>query len=179
MKTVFIALLFFSISYFSFAQSADYKAEIHLNLPDTSLHSFDSVTKTDAVLILGGPVILKDSIWKYEGGNWNFHCVYLTVKKDSLNQSGRLFFSFEKYRKIAEAKRFYDLMKVQNINISEIHSVDQLGEESFLVYDVLGNPFLMIRKESRIYKLKVYQHLNDTDLKNFLNLGNKLISSNE
>lgn len=174
-KNVFFFLLLLN-SVCCFAQSKISPAN-EINFPDTSLHSFRYISKEDAELILEQSSYLKDSIWKIEGGIWKFKCTYLTSKKDtSTKQAGRLFFGFENYKQLAEAKRFFELMKNENEKSNTIINSEKIADDSFLSKDALNNPFLIIRKNNKVFKLKVYQISSATSLSQLFSLAHKLVA---
>ena len=181
LRYLFIVILL-SVSLFCFAQSNTSTGEVSKpvphgpHVPDSSLQAFHSLSFYDAKKILAQPPYLNDSIWEFNGGIWKYKCVYVGNFKDSITQQKpRMYFGFEHYKKTVDAKIFYDLIKKENAKTSSVISLDQLGDEAFLTKDALNGPFIMIRKDKKIFKLRLYNITSDSSVNELQVFAKKLI----
>ena len=135
------------------------------SFPDTTLHSFNFISNTEATLILENSVVLKDSIWKFVGGNWTFKGHYRTIEKNAKTDSpSELYFIFENFKNEKDATRYFDLMKSENGKSSSIKNIGNVGDDNFESRDVLNNPFIMVRNGRGIYKFRT---LNITSVQSY------------
>ena len=147
------------------------------HIPDSTLQSLNFISLSVAEKILEQPSRIKDSIWKFEGEIWKYKCVYNGNLKDSVKGRASLYFGFEHYKQIKDAKRFYDLTKAENAKSSTVTDLSKTGDEAFLVKDQLNCPLIIIRKANKIFKLKVYNINSATSLNQLQLLAKQIIPS--
>lgn len=182
-KRITFILITFLPTVFCFAQSDTVTGKVsepashRQGVPDSSLRSFNNFSFSDAKKILKQPVYLRDSIWRFNGGIWKYKCIYSGNFNDSItNQIPRVYFGFEHYKQTSEAKNIYEVIKKENEKNSAFINVSQTGDEAFLVKDVLNFPFMIIRKDNKILKLRVYNVTDAVSLEELLAVAKKIVS---
>ncbi len=165
-----VAVVFFFITTHCFSQIDFTK------LPNSKLavqHILDSamvskyfVTAGDARTILNKPAFVKDSSYKFSSGILRYTINYVATYVDSTSK-GALYFGFEQYKDTAASNEIYRFMKMQHTTSGTIKQLKDLGDEAYMQYDVLNQPFIIVVKENRIFKFCIY-YLADKDTYNSL-----------
>jgi hypothetical protein len=153
--------------------------QVRLILPDTSIHSFYFISKAEAEKMLQEPAVLKDSIWKFEGGMWKYKCVYYAKATDSL--TGRrpsFYYGFENYKQLAPAQRYMVVMKNEFSKTLKVDNLDQTnGDEGFWTKDEYNNPIIIIRKDKKVYKLSGTWANSQASIDAFLLMAKKIVTT--
>lgn len=181
-RRLFFTLLVTFLAVFSFAQSNSASRTNEQALKsslDTSLmYPFKFISHSEAEKIVGQPVYLKDSLRKITDGYTRFQFTYRAKLKDSISgKTSSLFFGFEQFVQAAEAKRSYDLIKAQNTKTSTVKDMNDTDREGFLAKDILNDPFIMIRKDRKIYKLRLVSVPGANSSDELQRLAKKIVSA--
>ncbi len=181
MKNILFLILALSLTVISYSQTTT-KANVNkkanqISIPDSILNTFTYPSLSEAEKMLKEPAHLKDSTWDFEGGVWKFKCKYwANTLKDSVKWiRTEMFYAMEQFKTTAEAKSFFDSFKSENQKTLVVKELKQVGDEAFLVKDVLNNPFILILKNARLYKFKVYNLNRDSASDELLLLVNKIV----
>ncbi|MCX6296039.1 MAG: hypothetical protein NTX97_08230 [Bacteroidetes bacterium] len=142
---------------------------------DSALVSSYFITIDDAGKILEKPSHLKDSTYKYSNGILRYSFDYVANYVDSTSK-GRLFFSYEQYRDLEMAKNTYTSIKTENEKNNLITALNDIGDDAFLQKDYLNEPFIIIRKGNKIFKLKVYYVTSQASLDALISTAKLMVS---
>jgi hypothetical protein len=178
MKKVILALLWIMSCFLkpdlSSGNSCNQQSE---NLSDSSLRSSNFISLSDAERILGQPAHLKDSLHKRTGGYLRYQFNYKANAKDTVTgETASLFFGIEEYKQASEAARAYALIKKENEKSSAVSELKQMGDEGILVKDALNFPFIMIRKNNRVYKFKLHNVISNTSLDELQSVAKRIVA---
>ena len=175
---IFITTLFTSFC-FGQSENSNSKNKSEEKYPlDSSLFPFKFISRTEAEKILGHPAHVKDSLLKLTGSYLRSQFHYVTNLKDSAaGQKGMLFFGFEQFQQTSEAERAYAEIKTENEKTSVVNKLVEMGDEGFLVRDQLNFPFIMIRKNNRIFKLKTYNIKSEDSFNELQLIAKKIVSA--
>jgi hypothetical protein len=183
MKNILFLIVALLVTIISYSQTTTKtnvnKKANQLTVPDSILNTFTYPSLSDAEKMLKEPAHLKDSIWDFEGGAWKFKCKYwANTLKDSVKWiRTEMFYAVEQYKTAVEAKSLFDNFKSENQKTLIVKELKQVGNEAFLVKDVLNNPFILILKNARLYKFKVYNLNRDSASDELLLLVNKIVTA--
>lgn len=126
-------------------------------LPDSVFVIRNFISVSEAQKIIGQPCYAKDSLIKRTGDYQRYQFNYRATMMDTINHySISLFFGFEQYKSSADAAHAYSLVKTEDEKTLKVIPLSHLGDEAFLCPDAETYPFIMIRKSSRVYKLKLH-----------------------
>ena len=178
MRVLFFLFFFFLFS-FSFSQTdlltAKTRNQLIANL-DSALVSKYFISISDAEKILEKPVYLKDSTYKLSGGLLSYSFNYIAKYVDSTS-IGKISFSLEQYKDTAIAKSNYEFIKQQNQKEGNITTLNNIGNDAFLKKDYLNQPFVMILKDNKIYKFRVFYLSSENSLNALLDVSKKIVSN--
>ena len=179
MQKIILIFCFLSITSFVYSQTAsvvekgNYKYQ---NKIDSAMVSCYFITNSDAEKILEKPAHLIDSACKFSSNVLRYRFDYVADYKDSTSK-GKIFFTFEQYKNDTIAKDIYHTIKSENEKNGSITKMDDIGEDSFLQKDNLNQPFIIFRKENKIFKLKVYYLTSKTSLDELIRISKKIAQS--
>lgn len=181
-RKINLTLVAIVLTIFCFAQSklAPEKstAQTQKSLADSLFYPFKFISLSEAEKIIGHPAHLKDSLRKFTEGYFRLQFTYRSNVKDSIkNTFGSLFFGFEQYPQTSGATRAFSLIKAENEKSNTLTMMNQLGDEGFLINDQFNNPFIMIRKGNRIYKLRLVNVEGKTSANDLQLLAKKIVSA--
>lgn len=179
MKKNVLFLFSVLLSTYCFGQTASLNdKQINTDLsPTSSLRLSDFILISEAENIFGKPAHIKDSLFKYSSGLLRFQFTYKANSIDSITgEMGTLFFGFEQWEQTSLAKSGYDLIKAENEKNYTVKTLDQIGDEGFVANDQSNNPFIMIRKDKKIFKLKLRNVSNKNSLDELKVLAKKIVS---
>lgn len=172
-----IALLFISLFLLDsnvFSQnSKNYKT---VNYKDTVMHSWDFITNAEADRILGKPSQIKDSAYRFSSGLLRYKFEYVATYKDSTSK-GRIFFMFEQYADTLNTTFIFNNLKKENEKDSKVSNLNDIGTEAFLALDNLNYPFILIRKDNKLFKFKLYYLDGKVSLDELLKVAKKIVLS--
>ncbi len=131
-------------------------------------------TKSDADKIMGQSTHLADSSSKMERLSDSYLCAYKTDVKDiTTGKIGAIYFLFEKYKLLSDAKKRYTDIMLAN-KPHGIKNIENLGDEAYFHTDSVNFYFIMVRKGNYVYNIKVNKIISTTSLKEFNNAANKI-----
>lgn len=127
----------------------------------------------DAEMILGEPAHLSDSSTSASGEALFYHCAYTANSKDGKSgKTGVVYFLFEIYNDVAPAQKKYTTIMKAN----EDHgiSVMELGDESYFHTDSVNFYFIMVRKNNKVFNMKVNKITSFTSIQQFKLVAKKI-----
>ena len=143
---------------------------------DSTYRSNLFISLTDANNILEKPAMLRDSTFKNSTGMIRYTLNYIAVFKDTTSK-GRIFFTYEQYKTEPEAKSIFESIKTENAKSAAVKDLTDTGDEAFLVKDTLNYPFVMIRKQNKVFKFKVYYLSDDKSLNELLKVAKRVVTA--
>jgi hypothetical protein len=175
-----VLIMFFLLSTpFCYAQkdllTAKTRKQLEAQL-DSALLSKYYITLSDAEKILEKPAFLKDSTYKLSGGLLRYSFDYIAKSIDSTSK-GKISFSLEQYKDTAISKSNYDFIKKQNEKDGAITLLENIGNDAFLKMDNLNQPFVMILKDNKIYRFRVFYLSSQSSLDALLSVSKKIVSN--
>ena len=176
MQKVILIFCFLSITSLVYSQTNLMNAKNNLELKkkiDSAMISSYFITNSDAGKILEKPAHVIDSACKFSSNILRYRFDYVADYKDSTSK-GKIFFTFEQYKNDTIAKGIYQSIKSENEKNAPIMILNDIGEESFLQRDNLNEPFIIIRKENKLFKLKVYYLTSKTSLEELIKVSKKI-----
>ena len=179
MKKIFLVLIAFSLSIYTFSSSFNSQTNkgIEQSKKDSTLfRSYKFITLSDAEKILEKPVHLRDSLYKFSSGHLIYKLNYVANYKDSTSK-GLLYFEFEQWPDSATTKHLYQVLKTQQEKIGVVTPLKNLGDEAYLMKDVMNYPFLLIRKGRKFFKFQVSYITNDTSLNELTKVAKKIVET--
>ncbi|MBN8719236.1 MAG: hypothetical protein J0H85_07315 [Sediminibacterium magnilacihabitans] len=131
-------------------------------------------TKTEADKIMGQSTHLADSSSKFKGLSASYLCAYLTDVKDApTGKTGAIYFLFEQYQQISDAKKKYaDIMLANKPH--GIENINNLGDEAYFHTDKVHFYFIMVRKGKNVFNIKVNKITSSTSLKELNKIANRI-----
>jgi hypothetical protein len=143
---------------------------------DSSLTVSQFITLKEVENLFNQPCLLKDSVKKYSGNILRFTFTYLSKSTDEATKS-KLFFVFEQYKDNSMVESIYAGLKKENEANGKVKVQEYLGEEAIIAYDSNSFPFLIIRKENKLYKIKVYNVLNEEQVNSLTAIASKIVKT--
>jgi|SRR6218665_76530 len=157
MKPFFLLSLLL-IAFTSFSQkdllTAQTRDELVKNL-DSAMHTVHFLTSADAETIIGKTVILKDSAYKFSSGVLRYNYDFIAKYVDSTSK-GRITVNFEQYKDTAIAKANYEFIRDENKKDKSYTALPNTGTDAYMTKDYLDQPFIMILKDNKIYKFRMF-----------------------
>lgn len=134
-------------------------------------------TKADADKIMGQPTHLADSSSKVKAVISRYLCSYKADVKDSnTGKIGTIYFLFEQYRQISDAKKKYaDIMQANKSH--GIEDISDLGDEAYYHTDGTNFNFIMVRKGKNVFTIKVNITTSTTSPNEFKKTANRIAAS--
>ncbi len=169
-----------SLTNFCFAQNSipakQYPQQIQC---DSTWHPHQFITPAEAEKIVLHSVFLKDSLCDFKNGYLRYNFTYKATTIDSSTKlRASIFFGLEQYDQAARAKKVYDHIKIENQKIGKVSDLNDIGDEGFLAKDLANNPFIMIRQNNRIYKLRALNAANvQLSFDELMRTAKKIVSS--
>lgn len=165
MKKIIFILFFISFSAHIFAQKdllagATNTAALKKTL-DSAMRPCFYITASQAEMILGQKVVLKDSTYRYSAGILRFSFNYLTAGRIDSTSKGRIFFSFEEFKDAEIARNTCQSIKAENEKSGTVVLLHDMGDEAFMQKDAREQPFIFVQKNNKIFKLRVYAVTGD------------------
>lgn len=134
-------------------------------------------TKADADKIMGESTHLTDSSSKIEALSSSYLCGYKAdVKDSSTGKVGAIYFLFEQYQQISDAKKNYTGIMQAN-KPHGIEEISNLGDEAYFHTDGINFYFIMVRKGKNVFNIKVNKITKTTSLNQFKITANKITAS--
>jgi hypothetical protein len=125
-------------------------------------------TLPDAEKIIGQPAHLADSSTKREGNVLIYRCAFKANSEDvKTHKTGAIYFLAEEYSQISSAQKKYSSIKKANENHEGIKVLDNLGDEAYFHSDGENFYFIMVRKGTSVFNMKVNKITSTTSLDDF------------
>jgi hypothetical protein len=130
---------------------------------------------SDAEKILGEPAHLTDSASATVKGVQRFNSTYTANTPDTKSgKSGNVYFMFEAYPAVASAKEAYSSIKKANEDHEGIETLTGYGDEAYFHTDSENFYFILIRKNTRMLRLKVNKLTSQTSAEEFKSISKKM-----
>ena len=125
-------------------------------------------TLTDAEKIIGQSAHLTDSSTKDDGDVLIYRCSYkANVEEVKTQKTGAVYFLVEQYNQISSAEKKYSSIKTANENHEGVKVLDDMGDEAYYHSDGENFYFIMVRKGTRVFNMKVNKITSTTSLDEF------------
>lgn len=134
-------------------------------------------TRADADKIMGESTHLTDSSFNTEPHVTSYLCGYKAdVKDHKTGKTGAIYFLFEQYKDISEAKIKYESIYLAN-KPHGAEKVSNLGEEAYYHTDGENFYFIMVRKGKYVFNIKVNKTTSTTSLNEFKKTAGRIAAS--
>lgn len=141
--------------------------------------TYKFISTDEAEKVLGGKTHVRDSSWKISGGILRYMTTILSYANDKkTGQNKKLFFSYEEYQHEGEAKDIYSPIKEENGKSAVVNDFAETGDEAFWVIDQSGFPFIMVRKNKKIFKFKIYYVTKKGAFEQLQALAKRIVTDN-
>jgi hypothetical protein len=131
----------------------------------------------DAEKIIGVPAHLKDSASIIKDNVTIFNSTFTAnAWEKSTGKTANIYFMYEQYPFDTAAKRVFTSIKRSNQNHG-IKVLHDLGDEAYFHSDNQNFYFIMVRKGSKMIRMKVNKITSSTSLDSFYLIANKITSS--
>ncbi len=127
---------------------------------------------TDAEKIMGEAVHLADSSTKNEQGIVSYRCGY-KANAVTGDRPGAVYFLFQHYDQVANARQRFTSTKTSNESLG-VETLTGLGDEAYFHTDKEHFYFIMVRKDNRVFNLKVNKLSNTTSLDEFKQIAKRI-----
>ena len=138
------------------------------------LYSYNFISSEDAENIVGNKCKLIDSTSRNTGGVLRYSFTYIVPFKDSTSK-GRLFFSYEQYKDKSMCQSIFQSLKQENGKSGSINDLIGFGDEAYMIKDSMNFPFVIILKNNKLFKFKLYYLNSTTPLEELLKTAKKLV----
>ena len=146
-----------------------------LNQSRWSTNPNNLLTLSDAEKILGEQSSLTDSSSTIKEDVLTYLCAYTANSKDQkTGKTGAIYFLFEQYDEISSAQKKYSSIKVANENHEGIKIINDIGDEAYFHTDGQNFYFIMVRKDEKVFNMKVNKITSKTSLDEFYLIAKKI-----
>jgi hypothetical protein len=143
--------------------------------PGKTVALSDLFTLTDAEKILGEPAHLKDSSTSYKNRLIIFQTSFeANEKKADEVKTGVIYILAEEYDNVSSAHNKYISIKKANEGHEGIKTLENHGDEAYFHSDYENFYFVMIRKDARVFTMKVNKITTATSLDEFNAIAKKI-----
>jgi hypothetical protein len=141
----------------------------------TIIHPRDLFTLSDAEKILGESAHLSDSVSKTAKGISQFNSTYTANAADKKSgKTGNIYFMFEEYPDVASAHEAYASIKKANADHEGIETLNDYGEEAYFHTDNMNFNFILVRKNNKMFRLKVNKLTPTTSREEFKTISKQI-----
>lgn len=184
----FISLTLWACDHPVISHDLNYQCEINqvksglideetINKPDSSITPQNILTHPDAEKILGEPSQLTDSATKASEKVSTYGCAYSAISEDKkTGKKGNVYFLFEQYPDVQSAQAKYAYIKTANENHDGIKVLKDVGDEAYFHSDGQNFFFIMARKGTRVFNMKVNKITGNTSIDEFHRVARKIVS---
>ena len=123
-------------------------------------------TLADAEKILGEPASLTDSSTKKGKEVVFYKSSHTANSKDTKGKTGNVYFMIEDYEQVSSAHKVYSSIKRSNED-SGIKTLEGPGDEAYFHTDNENFYFILVRKGTKIIRIKVNKITEHTSLEEF------------
>ncbi|HVE57464.1 MAG TPA: hypothetical protein VNB22_11595 [Pyrinomonadaceae bacterium] len=158
-RKILLLLIIFSASALSFnCQTTDEKTK-----------ACKFLSFAEAEKILGGKVELVTNSWTFTTDITRFDCTYRAVEKDKASGKDiNLYFSFEQQDQNATVEKAREVFASTYRKINEpdifVGKLSGVGDEAFLISNPPNFHFMMVRKGTKIFRIKLNKAGKGTSL---------------
>ena len=148
-------------------------------LPHQTIPFFKIIyfTESDAERILGEKAHLTDSSSTIKKDTLECKSAYTANSKDQkTGKTGVVYFMIEQYSQVSSAKNAYNSIRVANENHEGVKILQGIGDDAYFHSDGQNFYFILVRKRSKMFRIKVNKITGKTSLNEF-NLIAKNISA--
>lgn len=151
----------------NFSSFSEAESKSHL-VPITYLNNGATLfSLQDAEKILGEPAQLGDSATNIKNGIVIYSCSYIAKANDmETGKNGAIYFMLEEYVQIDSVKKTYSSIKTSNEH-SGIKTLNDLGDEAYFHSDNENFYFILVRKGTKMVRMKVNKITTNTSLEEF------------
>ncbi|MFI5203228.1 MAG: hypothetical protein ACHQF2_01940 [Flavobacteriales bacterium] len=141
----------------------------------SSVNQFDIFTLEDAEKILGEPTLLKDSSWTTAKETTTFQSSYAANSSEpATGKTGNIYFMIENHAEVSAAKKAYSAIKTANEKNAGIEDRKGLGDEAYFHSDGQNFYFMLVRKGTYMFRMKVNKITGNTSLNAFNQVAEKI-----
>jgi hypothetical protein len=148
--------------------------EAKISQSESFINPGNLFTLSDAEKILGEQAHLKDSSSTIKGDTFTYLCAYCADAKDlKSGKTGCIYFLVEQYAQLSSAREKYSFIKTAN----EDHGIKVLydiGDEAYFHTDSQNFYFIMVRKGTIVFNMKVNKITSNTSLDEFNRIAKKI-----
>jgi hypothetical protein len=131
-------------------------------------------TAEDAEKALGEAAHITDSSSGKGKNLLSYSSAWFANAKDSISgRTGCIYFTFERYEKLEAAKKKYAFIKTANQDHG-IKVLNDIGDEAYFHTDGQGFYFIMVRKGTNVFNMKVNKITSKTSLDGFYQVARKV-----
>jgi hypothetical protein len=135
-------------------------------------------SKSDAEKILGEKAFLSDSSSAIKKDTLEIKRAYTANSNDAkTGKTGVIYFMIEEYSQESSAKNAYHFFKAANEKHEGVRTAHDMGDEAYFHSDGQNFYFILVRKGTIMFRIKVNKITSHTSLNEF-NLISKKISGN-
>jgi hypothetical protein len=144
---------------------------------DTSLTAAKLLTLADAEKIMGEKLHLIENSTKRDKGISTYLCGYQANTKDiKSGKTGAIYFLLDQFDQVSAAKKKYAETKTANEH-NGIKTLNDLGDEAYFHTDNQNFYFIMVRKGTKVFNIKVNKITHTTSLENFNQVARKIAAA--
>ena len=135
-------------------------------------------TESDALAILGESGHLIDSSSKIKEDTLEYRSAYEANSIDQKSgKKGIVYFMIEQYSTISSAQNAYKSIKTANEKHEGVKVLAGLGDEAYFHSDGQNFYFVLLRKEKKMFRIKLNKITNNTTLVNFNLIAKKVAAT--
>ncbi|MEP7323351.1 MAG: hypothetical protein ABI761_15610 [Saprospiraceae bacterium] len=133
------------------------------------------ITKADAQAILGEAAHLTDSTMKNKKNAVEYNLTYVSDAVDvKTGKTGNIYYMFEQYEHEAAANEVYDDIYKANASHEGIKVLTGIGDEAYFHTDSENFYFIMIRKGTKMIRMKVNKLTSLTSIDQFNSIAKRI-----
>ena len=132
-------------------------------------------TLADAERILGEPANLNDSSTNAEHNTGSINSAYMANAKEAgTGKTGNIYFMLENYASASAASGSYKHIKTMNDKNEGVQALQNLGDEAYFHSDGENFLFILVRKDAKMFRMKVNKITGKTSKEAFMQVANEL-----
>jgi hypothetical protein len=118
--------------------------------------ALNCLNQADAEKILGQAASLTENRMEEKDNAVKYRCTYTAIQMETVTgKTGHLYYMFEKYKNDSLAKKVFDDIKFQNTNMANFNVLHNIGDDAIRHTDNENFDMIIVRKGSKIIRLKV------------------------
>lgn len=133
---------------------------------------------SEAEKILGEPAILTDSASTQGNDASMFQCAFKARSEDPKSKkTGVIYFLAEHYKEVSAAQKKYSFIKTANEKNGGVKVLNDLGDEAYFHSDGENFYFVMVRKGTKVFNMKINKITANTSLEEFNRVAKEITAS--